>query len=127
MEPFHWQNVIQGEGLSITITGMAIVFFGLTFISFFIAALPRVLKQLDQMTAKRVAHHDRKPVETREPKKENQEELIASVIATVIHAELERTSFGDQSRITISRGNDDHLFWTSTGKMRKLPNRSSHA
>lgn len=127
MEPFQWQNVIQGEGLSITITGMTIVFCGLAFISFFIATLPRLLKQLDQMTAKKTVRQDRKTTENRESKQENKEEIIASVIATVIHAELERTGFGDQSRITISRENDDHLFWTSTGKMRKLPNRSSHA
>ena len=39
----NWQYVIDGNGLSVTVTGMLIVFFALIIISVFIALLPRVL------------------------------------------------------------------------------------
>ena len=40
---FDVQNIIDGQGISIAITGMVIVFFALCLISLFIAALPRIL------------------------------------------------------------------------------------
>lgn len=43
---FGFQNVIDGNGFAIAITGMLIVFAALAIISLFIALLPRVLKVL---------------------------------------------------------------------------------
>jgi sodium pump decarboxylase gamma subunit len=40
---FDIQNIIDGQGISIAITGMVIVFFALSVISLFIAALPHIL------------------------------------------------------------------------------------
>ena len=41
---FSVQNVIDGQGISIALTGMAIVFVALTLITMFIATLPRLLE-----------------------------------------------------------------------------------
>ncbi len=41
---FDVQNIIDGQGINIAITGMVIVFFALSIISIFIAALPKILK-----------------------------------------------------------------------------------
>lgn len=125
MKSFQWQNVIDGGGIDITVTGMLIVFLGLLFISFFIASLPHALKLVDNLTAKRKPAVFQSQNERKSSNPDEQEAIITSVIATVIHAELEKSGFGDQSKITISR--DVSHFWASTGKMRKLPNRSSHA
>lgn len=38
------QNIIDGEGFAVSITGMLIVFSALMFISLFIAVLPHILK-----------------------------------------------------------------------------------
>ncbi len=43
---FDVQNIIDGQGISIAITGMVIVFFALSLISLFIAALPRILNRV---------------------------------------------------------------------------------
>ena len=40
---FDVQNIIDGQGISIAITGMVIVSFALSLISLFIATLPRIL------------------------------------------------------------------------------------
>ena len=43
---FDVQNIIDGQGISIAITGMVIVFFALSVISLFITALPRILDRV---------------------------------------------------------------------------------
>ena len=43
---FDVQHIIDGQGISIAITGMVIVFFALSFISLFIAALPSILDRV---------------------------------------------------------------------------------
>jgi len=40
---FSWSNVLAGDGVAVSLTGMSIVFFALVIISLCIAALPRVL------------------------------------------------------------------------------------
>ena len=42
----YWQRIVEGNAISISLAGMAIVFFALLFISIFIGCLPHVLKLL---------------------------------------------------------------------------------
>ncbi len=41
-------EVVQGEGVGLSLTGMCVVFFALTLLSLFIAILPRVVALLDR-------------------------------------------------------------------------------
>jgi oxaloacetate decarboxylase gamma subunit len=41
---FGFQNILNGQGISIAITGMLIVFIALSLISFFIYLLPKFLR-----------------------------------------------------------------------------------
>lgn len=114
---FSWQNVIDGNGLGITITGMLIVFSGLLLISLFIAALPKLL-------ALKESKPEKKPTPINEPAEPTEDEIMA-VIALVLHLETER-SLGEGSRLTISRRKRGSI-WSSAGKMRSLSEGGSHA
>ncbi len=56
---FDWQNVIDFQGIGLSITGMAIVFTALTLISVAIALLPKVLQCLAGILP--TAHHPHSP------------------------------------------------------------------
>jgi len=118
---FSWQNVINGNGIGITITGMLIVFSGLLLISLFITALPRILAlKGDKKSAPQKAH-EAVELDSGEPT----EDEIMAVIGLVLHIETER-SLGEGSRLTISRKKRGSI-WASAGKMRSLSEGGSHA
>ena len=56
---FHFdvQNITDGQGVSIAITGMVIVFFSLSLISLFIFALPSILQCIAQKWPETEGHH----------------------------------------------------------------------
>ncbi len=43
-----WQNVVNAKGLLITVTGMSLVFFSLTLISYIISLTPLLLKVINR-------------------------------------------------------------------------------
>ncbi len=53
---FDLQNIADGQGVSIAITGMVIVFFALSVISLFIAALPRILVKVAKRWPEKESH-----------------------------------------------------------------------
>jgi Na+-transporting methylmalonyl-CoA/oxaloacetate decarboxylase gamma subunit len=57
---FSYQNVVEGQGIEIAMTGMAIVFTALVLISVFIALLPRVLVVLNPFLPE-TTHHGHAP------------------------------------------------------------------
>lgn len=57
---FSLQNVVDGQGIAIAVTGMAIVFTALVLISVFIALLPRVLAVLNPYLPEST-HHGHAP------------------------------------------------------------------
>ncbi len=120
-----WQNVLDGNGLSITITGMSIVFAGLAFISLFISQVPNALALLDRLFAPRPSRPEPETGLTAEPGEPTEEEVLTA-IALALHLELERSS-GDSQKITISRKQRQASIWASAGKMRTLSQRSIHA
>jgi Na+-transporting methylmalonyl-CoA/oxaloacetate decarboxylase gamma subunit len=63
---FHFdvQNIIDGQGIDIAITGMVIVFFALSVISLFIAALPRILTVVAQKWPESEDRHGPAPSQT---------------------------------------------------------------
>lgn len=120
---FSWLNVVDGNGIGITLTGMLIVFSGLALISFFIVILPKVLDWFAQPSfrSSQVAT-DEQVVSDPEP---TEQELLA-VITLVLHAEMER-SLGELTQLTISRQQRHGSIWNSAGKMRSLSEGGSHA
>lgn len=120
-----WQNVIEGHGLGITLTGMLVVFSGLAFISLFIALLPRLLD------GSRLAWRRRRPDAPAEdaaagpPGEPSTEELLA-IIGLVLHAETER-SLGEWTQLSLSRQQQHSSIWASAGKMRSLSEGGSRA
>ncbi len=119
---FSWQNIIDGNGIGITITGMMIVFSGLLFISLFIAVLPRVLKLKDHFTSSPKTTAEVPATVAAPPS----EEEIMAVISLVLHLELER-SLGEGHKLTISRQKRQGSIWASAGKMRSLSEGGTHA
>ncbi|MDX2481504.1 MAG: OadG family protein, partial [Desulfuromusa sp.] len=86
---YSWQNVIDGNGIGITLTGMLIVFSGLLLISLFITALPRVLNLKEYFGTALAKPTKARPVAagTNDPS----EEEIMALISLVLHLETERS------------------------------------
>lgn len=137
---FSLQNIVEADGISISITGMLIVFSGLLLLSLYIKWLPRVLEILGRKTK----YNKRKEIlsekDTESPgQKENElaaqkaAELektnIASVIGFVLHLEMQRYmgNGAEDEQITIARGEVPPSMWRAVGKMRQMPHRRTHA
>ena len=58
---FNVQNIVDGQAVSIALTGMGIVFCVLALISLFIAVLPKLMVLLGRYFPEDVAHHAPKP------------------------------------------------------------------
>ncbi len=76
---FSIQNIINGDGISLAITGMVIVFMALAIISTFIALLPKMLPILESILPEEHAHHG----PTKKAKKNDNEVLAAIGYALV--------------------------------------------
>ncbi len=76
---FSIQNIINGDGISLAITGMVIVFMALAIISTFIALLPKMLPILESILPEEHAHHG----PTKKVGKDNSEVLAAIGYALV--------------------------------------------
>jgi len=118
----NWQNVIDSNGITITLIGMLIVFSGLLLISTFIIILPHALAVFDRV----VAGRQPQPVSAKVTSNDPTEQEIMAAISLVVHMELERCG-GDFQRITMKRRAPTGTFWNSTGTTRSLSNRSPHA
>ena len=79
---FDVQNIIDGQGISIAITGMVIVFFALSVISLFIAALPRILSLFAKRWPETEGHHAARPAA---PSRQAVSNEVVAAIAMVLH------------------------------------------
>ena len=78
---FDVQNIIDGRGISIAITGMVIVFFALGVISLFIAALPRILARIAARWPESEGHHGPSPA----PESTGTPNEVVAAIAMTLH------------------------------------------
>ncbi len=112
------QNVVAGNGLSISLTGMIIVFCGLILISVFIWLLPKIL-DLGVAVQKEKKETTKQEVSTVTPSVEtdDEDELdIVSIIGLVLYMEQERQA-GNPSVIS-------HLnIWGTAGRNTVMPRR----
>lgn len=140
METFSIQNIIDGQAIGVSITGMSIVFTGLLLISFYIALLPKILDFLSRKPATSFVEPPKQeegvvkgkeeiPAPAAVTKDTPEDELndIASVIGLVLQLEYERIAKVDNEQITITRNENRPSMWGSAGRMRKMPQRRTHA
>lgn len=82
-----WQRIVEGRGISISLTGMTIVFSALVIITLFIAAVPRVLDVLEPYLPKSHGHHA--PPTPGEETPLDHEKVVAA-IGMVLHTEMQK-------------------------------------
>jgi Na+-transporting methylmalonyl-CoA/oxaloacetate decarboxylase gamma subunit len=94
MNAFDFQNIINADGITISLTGMLIVFCGLFLINIYIALLPKFLELLDSLLGRETASQEDKNVSSNAVAVEetlNQEERdISGMIGMVLQLELKR-------------------------------------
>lgn len=128
MEQFGVQNIVNGNGVAISIGGMLIVFGGLLIISIYIALLPKILKLLNKKS-RESTEPIHETLESRySPKREIDEDKdLASVIGLVLQMEQERLVQSSNQVITIQRDRHSPSYWSKDGKMRVIPERRKNA
>ena len=136
METFSVQNIVQGNGMAISMTGMAIVFSGLIFITIFIQLLPFLLGLSFKSRKNEVSSSKTEDVTTtgsdvadsvEAAADEFDDKDIASLIGLVLHLEQERHFQSENQFITMDRNNSQHSMWGISGRMRSTPHRRNHA
>ena len=88
-----FQAISEGEGVSIAVTGMLIVFFALAIISLFIRLLPMVLAVLEPILP-RLESHTQPPTAAEQLPTDH--EKIVAAIGYVLHLEMEKAARGSQ-------------------------------
>lgn len=118
-----FDNVIEGHGIGIAITGMLVVFSGLVLVSLFIAALPKVfeLAGRPRPTFAPRMQAAGEGVMGKELSLDIDPDLLAA-IGYVLHAERERELALDDQLITLEHDEQQEV-WTAIGKMRTLGTR----
>jgi oxaloacetate decarboxylase gamma subunit len=122
---FGFDNVIAGNGVSITLSGMAIVFCGLILISLYIGFLPHFLAWMDGWLdpKKRANRQKTKEKNTQSLPSSPTEDLdLLAAINYVIEAEIDQEDSMDNQRITMRRSEGQHD-WYVAGKMRNISGR----
>jgi len=133
METFSIQNIVTGNGIALSLSGMFIVFCGLLIISLSIRLLPKLLKLLDgkkrviELKDSKQAAVAEKETEVEKSETDNDDKDIASVIGLVLRLEQERQLQSNNQFITIVRDSTQPSLWSKTGKMRSMPNRRMNA
>jgi hypothetical protein len=118
------QNIVENDGLAVSLTGMAIVFMGLLLVSVFIACLPRLLVIYDRFRMKggELVDGGRSEVD------DKRDEEIAVAIAMVLERAMTPEDGSAFQRITIRRVATD-MIWKQGGLLRsharRLPARKN--
>ena len=77
------ENIIDSDGLGISVTGICIVFAALILISLFIASLPHVLAALASILPPEVEHHAAAKAGT---KSNDHDEAVVAAIGFALHS-----------------------------------------
>jgi oxaloacetate decarboxylase gamma subunit len=80
-----FQNILDGQGGGIALTGMSIVFTALGLISLFIALLPRLLEKAVRFLPESAGHGVRK-----RPREEKDDTEIVAAIAFALHTQMRK-------------------------------------
>lgn len=120
MNDFSVENIIAGNGLGISITGMSIVFTGLVVLSIIIYYLPKALAIFDKLFA---GKEEQKITlsQVQDPMREGEE--LVTAIAAVIHMEMQRSFLEDTQKITIARVTNQKSLWATSSNMKYFSSR----
>ncbi|MFH2129245.1 MAG: OadG family transporter subunit [bacterium] len=113
-----FQNIIAGNGIGISITGMIIVYSGLMLISIFIGILPRILNRAGDVPADRHQTSKKEVVSTMPVEDDSAEDQhdIVSIICMVLTMEEERRG------LSVVGGGSLNI-WGTAGKAHTMPGR----
>jgi hypothetical protein len=117
------ENVVDGHGFGIALTGMTVVFAGLVLVSAYITVLPKVFEWAGRPGIRlppRMQAAD-EGVMGREVSLGMDPDLLAA-IGYVLQAEREYELSLDDQRITL-RDDEEQRVWTAIGRMRTLATR----
>lgn len=120
MNELSVENIIAGDGIGISITGMAIVFTGLLLLSIIIFFLPKALSLFDRLFGDKEAD-SMTLSQIQDPFREGDE--LVTAIAIVLHMELERSYLEDTQRITIARAANQKSMWAASSNMKYFSSR----
>ncbi len=82
-----FQQVLDGNGIAITVTGMLIVFFALALITLYLTFLPKALQLLDKWFPSKEEHH---MVADQPQTQSSFSPELAAVIGYALHLELKK-------------------------------------
>ena len=120
---FSFQNILNENGIIISIMGMLIVFLSLATISIIIKYLPRILVGIDYLKNRRetkvIEESNEKSIVDEIPK---DSELYAAICAAIA-LEIGLSNFGDDQLITLKAGSEMPTAWATVGKLRTLSSR----
>ena len=128
MELFSVQNIINGNGIAISIGGMAIVFGGLLIISLYIAILPKILTIFGKKSLEKTETiHETLESRYSQKREIDEDKDLASVIGLILQMEQERLVQSSNQVITIKRDRHSPSYWSKDSKMRTIPERRKNA
>ena len=115
-------NIMNNQGIEITIVGMVVVFCGLVFIALFLTVLPKILSLFEgkgeyvpeKFTSLQTAKNEVDP-------------KIYAAIAYALHLNSVATSVYDRQIITIRRETPQGSLWSARGKLRNVVSRRNNA
>jgi len=79
---WSWQNVIDGNGIGLAVTGMLIVSIALALVSGFIAVLPKILQTINMVFPEPVTAHPTRP---KPAGAASDDRAIAAAVAFALH------------------------------------------
>jgi hypothetical protein len=122
------ENVLEGHGFGIAITGMAVVFAGLVLVSLYLTLLPRFFEWYATAPWQRRARTGpgggpvRAPAPARTAIRGMNPDLLVA-ITYVLQAERDVQLALDSQLITLRDSDEEQRVWTAIGKMRTLATR----
>lgn len=81
---FSWDNVVAGNGVALSVTGMSIVFVALLLVSFYIALLPQLTALCNKIIPPAAHHHGpvaSAPTPAATPAGAAEAEIVAAAVA----------------------------------------------
>lgn len=112
METMSLQNIIDANGINLSLTGMSIVFTGLALIALYISVLPRCVALFSKKTKGRP---DRLPADETRESDTVDPELIAAMAFVI---DREYNGLRQAQRITLSPETDQRVNWGLQSNLR---------
>jgi hypothetical protein len=127
------ENVVEGHGFGIAITGMVVVFSGLVLVVLFLMALPPVLEWIQAGGLQRrpaagsdgvaAGEHAAAAYASAGQAVNGMEADLLTAITYVLQAERDRQLALDHQEITLRDDDEQQRVWTAIGRMRTIATR----